>query len=189
MVAEIIDGKLHTLPRPSPLHAIAYSRLGGKINRSFDFGCGGNGPGGWWIINEPELHLGKDILVPDIAGWRQARMPKAPKTAFFSLAPDWVCEVLSPSTRKIDLLHKKPIYTREAVSHLWFVDPDAQTFEAFVLCDGNWALIDQLFGHATVSLPPFEAISFNLGDLWIDDEWDSKTVHKATSGSDLAASP
>ena len=94
LVAEVIDGALHTQPRPAPRHAWASSGLGARINPPFNYGDGG--PGGWWIVDEPELHLGEDILVPDLAGWRRERMPDYPDTAWFAIAPDWVCEVLSP---------------------------------------------------------------------------------------------
>ena len=108
LVAEIIDGTLHTHPRPAPRHATASTRLTIEIGGPFDRGRGG--PGGWRILDEPELHLGEEILVPDLAGWRRERMPELPDTAYFTLAPDWVCEVLSASTRKVDLQEKRPIY-------------------------------------------------------------------------------
>ena len=110
-VAEIIDGTLHTHPRPAMPHARASSSLGVKIGGPFDYDAGG--PGGWWIIDEPELHLGEEIVVPDLAGWRRERMPEYPDTAYVTFAPDWVCEVLSASTRKVDLHEKRPIYARE----------------------------------------------------------------------------
>ena len=111
LVAEIVDGTLHTHPRPARPHVRASSVLGGKIGGPFDYDAGG--PGGWWIIDEPELHLGEDVLVPDLAGWRRERMPEFSGPAHFPLAPDWVCEVLSASTRKVDLQGKRPIYVRE----------------------------------------------------------------------------
>ena len=95
LVAEIVDGTLYTHPRPAPPHALASSSLQGDLSSAFQFGRGG--PGGWWIIFEPELHLGEDIVVPDLAGWHRERMPELPDTAYFALAPDWVCEVLSAS--------------------------------------------------------------------------------------------
>lgn len=171
MVAEIVDGTLYTFPRPASPHALAASGLGNCIGPPFHHGRGG--PGGWWIIFEPELHLGRDILVPDFAGWRRERMPEYPIAAYFTLAPDWVCEVLSPSTRSLDLGGKRMAYAREGVSYLWLIDPDARSLEAFALRDTEWVLIDTLFDDAPVSLPPFEAISFNLGDLW-----PPHTVHK-----------
>jgi len=170
-VAEIVDGKLYIHPRPAPAHAIASTRLGNRIGTPFDFGDGG--PGGWWIIAEPELHLSEDIVVPDIAGWRRERMPRVPATAYFMLVPDWVCEVLSPSTRRFDLGGKNSVYAREGVSYFWLVDPDNRSLEAFKLRKGEWALIDRLFNNELVSLPPFEEISFSLGDLWV-----TNAVHK-----------
>ncbi len=163
-VAEIIDGKLYTHPRPASPHALAYSRLGSRISTTFDFGEGG--PGGWWILDEPELHLGEDIVVPDIAGWRRERMPEFPVAAYFTLVPDWVCEILSPSTRKLDLTKKKAVYAREQVAYHWFVDPDARSLAAYKLRAARWVLIDKLYDDTTVSVPPFEAIEFNLADLW-----------------------
>ena len=163
-VAEIVDGKLYTHPRPAPIHAIASSGLGSRISNPFHFGDGG--PGGWWIIDEPELHLSEDIVVPDIAGWRRVRMPEIPTTAYFTLVPDCVCEVLSPSTRKLDLGGKRAVYAREGVSYLWLLDPDNRSLEAFRLHETQWVLIDKLFDDELVSLPPFEATTFSLSDLW-----------------------
>ncbi len=177
MVAEIVAGTLHTNPRPAPGHALASSALGVNIGAPFGYGRGG--PGGWWIIDEPELHFGDDVLVPDVAGWRRERMPERPETAWFTISPDWVCEVLSPSTRALDQGAKRTIYSREGVAWLWFLDPDARTLEAFELRDGHWVLLDTLIGDAPVSLPPFDAIRFSLGDLWwpaADSEADPKAV-------------
>ena len=163
-VAEIVDGTLYTHPRPAPPHAIASSVLGGELNPPFHRGRGG--PGGWWILDEPELHLGEDILVPDLAGWRRERMPERPDTPYFTLPPDWACEVLSGSTRRLDLQDKRPIYAREGVAHLWFVDPTDRTLEAFELRDGEWVLIALAKDDEPVSIRPFDAINFSLGDLW-----------------------
>ncbi len=166
-VAEVIYGVLQMQPRPAMPHAWASSTLGMEVGGPF--GRGRGGPGGWWIVFEPELHLGEDILVPDLAGWRRERMPVYPETAYCTLAPDWVCEVLSPSTRRLDLTDKRDIYAREGVAHLWFVDPDARTLEAFQLKEAQWVLIASLADDAPVSLPPFDAISFPLSALWPDN--------------------
>ena len=163
-VAEIVDGTLYTHPRPAMPHALASSALQSDLSNTFQFGRGG--PGGWWIIFEPELHLGEDILVPDLAGWRRERMPDYPDTAYVTLAPDWVCEVLSESTRKVDLHEKRPIYAREGVSYLWLVDPIDRTLEAFELHDGQWLLIASAKDDEPVSIRPFDAVTFSLGDLW-----------------------
>ena len=163
-VAEIVDGMLHTNPRPAMRHARASSSLGVKIGGPFDHDA--DGPGGWWIIDEPELHLGDDVLVPDLAGWRRERMPVYPDAAYCTLAPDWVCEVLSASTRKLDLLGKRPVYAREGVRHLWLVDPADRTLEAFELRNGEWVLFATAKDDEPVQVRPFEAITFSLGDLW-----------------------
>ena len=177
MVAEVVAGTLYTHPRPAWLHVVASSVLGHYIGPPFQHGHGG--PGGWWIVDEPEVHLGEDIVVPDLAGWRRERMPECPTGAYSTLAPDWVCEVLSPSTRKFDLNDKRAVYAREGVGFIWYVDPDARSQEAFALHGSDWVLIDTLFNDASVSLPPFEAINFNLDVLW-----PPQTVHKTLPGEE-----
>lgn len=164
MVAEIVRGSLHLHPRPASPHARASSTLGMEIGAPFDRGR--SGPGGWWIIDEPELHLGDDVLVPDLAGWRRERMPTYPDAPFFTLAPDWVCEVLSPSTRRLDIAEKRDAYGREGVTHLWFVDPVARLLEAFALRDGAWTLLGTLADDASVRLAPFDAVEWPLSSLW-----------------------
>jgi len=165
MVGEILNGDLHTHPRPAPKHARAYSALTGSLWNPYDSGSGG--PGGWWILDEPELHLGSDILVPDLAGWKREHMPKLPETAWFELAPDWACEILSPSTARSDRIIKMPIYAREGVKHLWLVDPDLKTLEIYELnADSHWTLISTLKDDDPVSQPPFDAIEFSLSVLW-----------------------
>ena len=174
-VAEVVDGTLYIFDRPAFPHAIASSTLARYIGTPFNDGRGG--PGGWWIVYEPQIHLGEDIVVPDIAGWRRERMPVPPTTAYTTLAPDWVCEVLSPSTRKFDLGGKSAVYARAGVGHIWFVDPIARSLEVNELRGAKWVEIATLHDDATVSLPPFEAISFNLGDLR-----PPPTVHRAPPG-------
>ena len=165
-VAELVTGALHLQPRPAARHGLASSYLGIEVGGPF--GRGRGGPGGWWIIDEPELHLGDDVLVPDIAGWRRERMPDFPDTAAIDLAPDWVCEVLSRGTRQFDLTEKRTIYGKTGVGHLWFVDPTARTLEAFENKDGAWTLLTALKDDDPVSVPPFDAIEFSLSALWPD---------------------
>ena len=163
-VAEIVDGTLHTHPRPASPHARASSALAVKLGGPFDYDAGG--PGGWWIVFEPELHLDEDILVPDLASWRRARMPEFPVAAYFTQAPGWVCEVLSPATRTLDLREKRPIYAREGVARLLLVDPLERTLEAFERSGCGWARIAAAKDDAPVCMPPFEAVTFSLADLW-----------------------
>ena len=166
LVGEIINRRLVTHPRPAPKHARAYSSLGIKIGSPYDHGNGG--PGGWWILDEPELHLERDILVPDLVGWRRERMPRLPETAWFERPPDWVCEILSPSTAKVDRAEKLPIYARHGVKHAWLVDPDLCTLEVFENRAGQWLLVTVLENAADVSQPPFDATSFPLDALWAE---------------------
>jgi Uma2 family endonuclease len=166
LVGEIINGSLHTQPRPAPRHAKAASSLDRKLGVPFDED--NQGPNGWWILLEPEVHLGTDIVVPDIAGWRRERLPHLPDTAYFELAPDWVCEILSPSTVRKDRAIKMPLYAQQGVQHIWLVDPLQRTLEVFENTSGKWLLLKVLENDNAVSLPPFETISFSLASLWAD---------------------
>lgn len=171
-VAEVINGTLHVMPRPAIPHAWVASQMNVDLGGRFRNG----GPiGGWHILVEPEVHLGpeghEDILVPDLAGWRVARMPKLPKTAFISLAPDWVCEVLSPRTAATDRAEKLPIYARERVSHVWFVHPTDRVVEIFELGPtGRW-IVDAIHrGKERIRAKPFDETELDLSVLWIDDD-------------------
>ena len=164
VVGEIIYGQLITHPRPAPKHLVASSAIGDELVGPFQKGRGG--PGGWWILDEPELHLGPHILVPDLAGWRRERLPVMPETTYFSLSPDWICEVLSPGTARTDRADKMPIYAEYGVSFLWLIDPALQTLETFVLRDGHWLLERVYQEDDEVRAIPFDAIAFRLADLW-----------------------
>jgi len=166
LVAEIVDGELHASPRPAPRHAVAYARATRLLESAFD--SGRTGPGGWWILAEPELHLGADVLVPDLAGWRRTRMPRVPETAYFPLAPDWVCEILSPSTASLDRTQKLAIYSREGVGHAWLIDPISRTLEILRLEADSWRTVVAHAGEATVRAEPFDAIEFSLAEFWAD---------------------
>ena len=165
IVGEIIHGQLITHPRPAPKHALASSSLGGELVGPFQKGRSG-GPGGWWILDEPELHLGPQILVPDLAGWRRERLPVIPETAYFTLPPDWICEVLSPGTARVDRADKMPLYAEYGVPFLWLIDPAPRTLEVFLLSEGRWMLEHVYKDDDEVRAAPFDAISFPLADLW-----------------------
>jgi Uma2 family endonuclease len=166
LVGEIIGGELYTQPRPGGRHGMAEIGLGTILLTPFHRGQGG--PGGWWILPEPEIHFVRDIevAVPDLAGWRRERMPELPEGHRFEVVPDWVCEILSPSTANKDRTLKLPFYAGYKVSHAWLVDPEARTLEAFSLREGRWSLIAMLKDDDPVRIPPFDAISFSLADLW-----------------------
>ena len=166
VVAEIVSGVLHTMPRPRLRHARAASALGADLAGPFDRGRGG--PGGWLILDEPELHLGAgpDILVPDLAAWRRERIPEMPDTAYATQPPDWICEVLSPSTPDYDRADKLPVYARERVAHVWLVDPDLTTLELLRLDGETYRLMHTWRGDVVVRAEPFDAVELELAALW-----------------------
>jgi Uma2 family endonuclease len=165
-VAEIVDGELHLSPRPAGPHTASASALGEELAGPFKRGRGG--PGGWLIVFEPEIHLGRDILVPDLAGWRRERLPVLPNAPFVELAPDWLCEVLSPSTEKLDRAGKLPIYARAEVSHVWLVNPLLRTLEVLRRQDRSWLTVAVRRDEDKVRAEPFEAFELDLAILWAD---------------------
>ena len=168
-VAEILDGELHTMPRPARPHARAMTRLTHQLG-PFDADPGE--PGGWVLLIEPELHLGlgPDKLVPDLAGWRRERMPDAlgpeDAPAYYDVAPDWVCEVLSPSTERMDRGKKMRIYRREGVKHVWLLSPLLKTLEVYRLEGGLWVLLETYEEDAKVRAEPFDALELDLTTIW-----------------------
>lgn len=162
-VAELFDGQLYVTPRPLLSHANAASALLQILRGSFHH----EGPGGWIILIEPELRLQNDVVVPDIAGWRRARLPAIPPdAAYAALAPDWICEVISPRTEALDRGEKLRIYARERVAHAWLLDPRSRTLEVLSLAPGGWTQLDTYEGEADVRAPPFESIELELSSLW-----------------------
>ena len=168
VVGEILGGELFVSPHPALRHANATSTLGAMLNVAFQLGVGG--PGGWWIVDEPELSLGVDPrfdpVVPDIAGWRRESTPTLPDTVRVSATPLWVCEVISPGTQRRDRVLKVPFYARAGVHHCWLVDPLAETLEVLRLDDERWVLVASFGGDETVRVEPFEAIELPLRALW-----------------------
>jgi Uma2 family endonuclease len=164
---EIVNGELVVSPRPASPHAYVTSILGAELVPPFHRGRGG--PGGWVILDEPELHLGDDVLIPDLAGWRRERMPQVPNVANFTLAPDWVCEVLSKSTVRVDLEGKLPIYARAGVKHAWIVDPLLRTLHVYRAEHERWVLASVHAGETRIRAEPFDAIELELGALWLPE--------------------
>jgi Uma2 family endonuclease len=167
-VAEILAGELHLSPRPAMRHAAAATALGEELGPPFKRGRGG--PGGWLIVDEPELHLAADIVVPDLGAWRRERLAVLPDAPFLTLAPDWLCEVLSPSTAKLDRSEKLPIYARERVAHVWLLDPNLRTLEVLELDGSTWRLLAVHRDDERVRARPFDAIELDLAVLWADVE-------------------
>ncbi len=166
LVGELVAGVLYTSPRPAIRHAAAAGVVGRDLGGAFHRRSGEGGPGGWWILPEPELHLDDDVLVPDLAGWRRERVPTLPDAAAMTIAPDWVCEIVSPSTAKWDRAAKMPVYARSGVAHLWIVDPNARTLEVFVLHDGRWVVLAVHGDDERVRAKPFDAVELELAPWW-----------------------
>ncbi len=167
ITGEIIDGELILTPRPTRKHAHASFALGSGIGPFYGFGRG-NGSGGWIFLFEPEIELGKDILVPDLAGWKKERFPRSEEHNWISVAPDWVCEILSPSTARLDKVHKMRIYARQKVRYAWLTDPILKTLEVFRLESDKWLLLDVFSENDKVRAEPFQDLEIELGDLWLD---------------------
>ena len=168
LVAEIIFGALVTHPRPVFRHGAAAGSLGIELGGPFQRGRGG--PGGWVFVPEPELHLGAQVVVPDLAGWRRERLPVLPTTAWIETIPDWLCEILSPSTEAYDRGAKRTIYATHGLKHYWLLDPRTRVLEAFELRDGKWLLLDTFAGDVEVAVAPFAEAPFPLTVLWPLDE-------------------
>ncbi len=169
-VAEIVDGELIVSPRPATPHAYTGSRMSFDIGGAFSGPPGSpEQPGGWWILVEPEVHFGDDVLVPDMAAWRRDRMALLPNAAFITQAPDWVCEVISPSTGRLDRARKMRIYAREGVAHLWFVEPLARALEVYRLdeAERRWVVVENFGGDDVVRAVPFDAIQLELARWWL----------------------
>ena len=166
MIGEIIDGDLIATPRPAARHTYASSVLGHEVGPPYQLGRGG--PGGWIILDKTEILLGENILVPDFAGWRRERFPRLPQENWIAIVPDWICEVLSPGTARLDRVRKMPIYARYEVPHLWLIDPLARTLEVFRLEFGRWAMLGAFAEDDRVRAEPFQEIEIELGNLWIE---------------------
>jgi Uma2 family endonuclease len=177
MVAEIIHGVLETHPRPLPRHRIVANALGFEVTGPFQKGRGG--PGGWIFIPEPQLHLGPHVLVPDLAGWRRDRLPSLPTRVGITISPDWVCEILSPSTARLDRELKMPIYAEQGVGHVWLIEPEQRFIDAYCNVAGKWMLVGTATGDSDVSSPPFDAITFPMSDLF---PFDPSSADEPTQG-------
>lgn len=168
VTGEIIDGELVVSPRPRAPHIESTKGLTVHLGGPFDYGIGG--PGGWLIEVEPELLLEVDAnyrpVVPDLAGWRLSTMPALPEDGEFRTPPDWVCEILSPSTASSDRVKKMPFYARCGIGHAWLVDPILRTLEVYRLENGRWSLLSTHSDDDEVRAEPFDAVPLPLSALW-----------------------
>ncbi len=166
-IAEVVDGELSLQPRPNVRHARAATRLTGALDEAFGRKKGGHG--GWIILFEPEIHVGGNILVPDIAGWLRTSVESLDlEAAYFDTRPDWVCEILSPPTQVLDRSRKMDLYAAEGVGHLWFVDPAAKMLEAYQRSADGWLRLGTWSDDATPNVAPFDALDLELALLWED---------------------
>jgi len=163
MVGEIIHGVLYANPRPAGPHQTTSSVLGEELGPPFRRGRGG--PGGWVLMDEPELHFGSDVVVPDLAGWRRERGIDF-TARFFSDAPDWLCEVLSKSTEVVDRKEKMPLYAWQRVGHVWLAKPTSRLLEIYRLDGETYRLVATFAGDEKVRAEPFDAIELDLSALW-----------------------
>jgi Uma2 family endonuclease len=164
VIGELIGGELYVSPRPSGPHTLFASTLGMLIGSKYHLGI--NGPGGWWILDEPELHLGSDHLVPDLAGWRRERMPELPKGHRFTIAPDWICETLSTSNAVYDRRKKLPIYAGHGIPWAWIADPIHRTVEVLQLVNQRWTLLGTYDENDAFAAEPFPLAEIDLPLIW-----------------------
>ncbi len=167
MTGEIIDGELVVTPRPSRKHVRAASIMGIRIGSPYDLGEG-EGPGGWIILDEPEVAFGANILVPDLAGWKKERFPAQEDHNWISAAPDWICEILSPGTALYVRTKKMPVYAEHEVRYAWLIDPVLMSLEVFRLEGGRWSFLGAFGEREKVHAEPFSEMELNLGDLWLE---------------------
>ncbi|MFZ2448541.1 MAG: Uma2 family endonuclease [Syntrophobacteraceae bacterium] len=174
-VGQIIDGELIVTPPQSRHHALAAGVLSAKVSWSYVLGKDG-GPGGWIVLFGSEVKLGEDILVPDLAGWRKERFPEVEETNWISVCPDWVCEILSPSTIRVDKIKKMTIYARHNVGHFWLIDPAAKTLDVLRLESGRWVVLGVYADNDKVRAEPFEQAEISLGSLWLEQAVATKSA-------------
>jgi Uma2 family endonuclease len=159
---EILSGTLEALPSPLPGHRFAQGVLVSELHAPFFGGRGG--PGGWWILIEPDIFLGvNDIVSPDLVGWRRERVPAFPATRPIETVPDWIAEVLSPTNERRDRVHKAELYLTVGVPFCWIVDVAERTLEAYRSREGAWVRLGAWTNEDTSRIPPFEAIELDVG--------------------------
>lgn len=156
--AELLHGTVLMAPAPAPLHQVHVAELLRRLSGYDRRGRGPTDPGGWLIVPDPEVDLGEapDKFRPDVAGWRFERATFSLREPAITVAPDWVCEVLSPSTETIDRAIKAPLYASYGVEWLWLIDPEDCSIEVFHNDRGTFRPTHTFRASSAGSLPPFE---------------------------------
>ncbi len=171
--AEVIAGDIVTSPSPLPRHAHVQGSACRYIGGPFQDDDGRGGPGGWWIFAEVDVALGQhDIVRPDLSGWHKARLPRPGGVRPIEVVPDWVAEVLSPTTAARDRVHKRNLYARTGVPHYWLIDPHARVLEALTLRDGSWVELGVYDDQSVARIAPFDAIELEVGRLFLPRDAD-----------------
>lgn len=162
---EIIGGVMYTMTRPRGHHQRTGLEIGADLRDPFMRGRGG--PGGWWILPEPGIELpNTPEISPDVAGWRRERLPSLPADAAITVVPDWVCDILSPTTRRHNLLIKKPYYAKVGVPYHWIVDLDARTIATYRLENARWVELGVFGDERDARIEPFEAVALDVASWW-----------------------
>lgn len=174
--AEIIHGAIIEKAAPSFEHGVAQSALSGTIGQHFGRRGGGGGPGGWWIASEVEVeYAAHEVFRHDVAGWRRERVPEMPHGSPTRIFPDWVCEILSPSNAKRDLVDKLRVLQASGVPHYWILDPVERVLLVHRLEASGYVVALTAAPGERVRAEPFDALEVNVGALFGDDEEDSAT--------------
>jgi Uma2 family endonuclease len=172
---EVLGGELIASPAPLPRHSKVQGAARRFLGGPFDDDDGRGGPGGWWIFVEVDIELGpRDIVRPDLSGWRRERLPRPGPARPIRVVPDWACEILSPATAARDRVAKRALYARASIRHYWLIDPDARVLEALELRDGIWVEVGVYDDEASARIPPFDAVELEVGRLFLPRDADQE---------------
>ncbi len=181
--AELLDGMIYIdgvplgsvvptvgmAPAQLPRHAKSQRVLGKIIGGPFDDDHGDGGPGGWWIFIEVDVLLASGTVRPDLSGWRRERLPQ-PDVRPIATRPDWVCEIISPTSIRQDRVAKRRAYAKAGIPHYWIVDPDARTLEALELQSDRWLEVGTWSEGDVARIAPFEPVEVPVGRLFLPPE-------------------
>jgi Uma2 family endonuclease len=168
---EIIGGELVRKAMPSIRHGGAQAGLLGRLGGPYNRRPGGPRPGGWRFATETEIRFDdSEIYRPDVAGWRRERLPELPDEFPLTVRPDWVCEIVSPSNVRNDVVKKMLTYQRSGVPHYWVIDPIAEALIVYRWTDSGYLLVQSAQGEERVRAEPFDAVSLSVHGLLEGDD-------------------